>query len=619
MKDIKYLFFVFILLFCFTPRNVFASNNISVNINGNDEYFETLEEAINNVPDNVTTTITLLDDVVVGNIVVINANKDVVIDGKSEFRIVRNFTDGVWYTGQLFDIKAGGKLALKGITIDNFNNYTFNYEQYEEDLLNKTKVTDVTTYLTSEVNAPNISAVMINNAGEFKLLDSTIKNYFSTSGKGLINAVNNSITTISNSTIKHCAITNGGLVVYVTGSSSRVYIEDGNLIDDNYVAGNGGIFKIYNGAILEMNGGTVSNTRSVNTNGTVSMTYGTGSTFIFNDGLVTNNSGVIGKNNGRNAPFYVHRGSKFIMNGGIIEDNYGLSTGGIDAPGYATSDVELNSGLIQGNQNGVGSEYRSDVNIAYDYDLVIGENMIINGNVYVKGDLVNNGKINGEVTLNLSESTDGNSLSGSGVIVGDVILNYSGEVPPVISPDINIEGQSVSYNGEKEVVLKLMYNADIGQDNKSYDLLAVATDTVPEIAVPSLKGHTFVDWYIDKELTTKWEENSITKNLVLYAKWEKNNYVVSWNTGDTTIDELYSYGDKIEVPDTPRKEGYVFLGWEGYEENMLVGDSNLEFKAIWEKFENPETFAAIPYVVIIIVVAMTLLVLFHQKKKIEEI
>lgn len=615
----RILFLVFVLSLFFIPKSVFALDEISVNIDGVETYYDTLVEAVNVVPDNVTTTIKLLDDVYIDNVISILANKDIVIDGSSKYKIIRNCVDDVWYTGQIFDIKSGGKLTLKGVIIDNSNNYSFNYEQYEEDLINKTRITDATVYLKSEENRPDVKAVMINNAGEISLINSEIKNYYSISGKGLINAVNGSITTIKDSTISHCAITNGGLVVYVTGVNARVYVEGDTLIDDNYVAGNGGIFKIYSGAILEMNGGTVSNTRSVNTNGTVSMTYGTGSTFILNNGLITKNSGVIGANNGRNAPFYVHSGSKFIMNGGVIEDNYGLSTGGVDAPGYATSDVELNSGLIQGNQSGVGYEYRSDVNIAYDYDLVVGENMIINGNVYVKGDLVNNGKINGEVTLDLSGSTDNNTISGDGVIVGDVILKYIGEVVPVISSDINIEGQQVSYNSEKEAVLKLIYNGHVGEDNRTYDLFAVAIDSVPEIVIPTMIGHTFVEWYTDEDLTTKWNESAISGSLTLYAKWKKNNYVVSWDSDGYSINELYSYGDKIVLPDIPKKDGYIFVRWEGYEEDMTVPANDLTFNAVWERFENPETDSMIPYFIILIVALATVIAIVFQKKKIEDV
>lgn len=616
MRNIKFLIFIFIFVFLFIPKSVFAANKLSITVDGVDVYYESLVDAINSVSDNSLTTIKLLDDVEIGSNIIINTNKDIIIDGDSKFKLVRSFSADKWYNGQLFNVKAGAKLTLRGVIIDNFNNYTFDYEQYENDLKNQKKISDATIYLTKENDKPDITANMINNAGEVNIIDSRIENYFSTSGKGLINAVNNSITTISNSTIRHCVCLNGGLVIYVTGSNARVYVENGTLIDDNYATHNGGIFKIYNGAIVEMNGGTISNTRAVNTNGTVSMTYGSGSTFILNNGIVTKNSGVIGKNNGRNAPFYIHSGSKFIMNGGTIEDNYGLSTGGVDAPGHATSGIELNGGLIQGNRNGSGSEYRSDINVCNDYDLIIGEDMTVNGNIYVAGDITNNGVINGEVTLDISNTEDKNTILGTGVIVGDVIIKYKGEVIPEIDSSVKIEGQHVSCNTDTEIVARLIFNGGVDVDNNSYDLVAVNTDGVPEIVFPTRTGYTFTSWYLDKKLTDKWNNEPITEDTTLYAKWNKNKYVVSWDADtDLTISELYSYNDKILVPDLPEKDGYIFVKWDGFEEGMVVPDHDLEFKAIWEKFENPETKLHIPYFVIVIVVISTVITLVFNKKQ----
>lgn len=648
-----FAFYLFLMMFMM-PTNVFAADNISLNIDGAITYYDTLTEAIANVPENDKTTLTLLSDIELNASVTIPTNKKVVIDGGSTYIISRKNNSGTWYTGQLFNIKANASLILKGVIIDSGNNWEFNAEQYKIDLENNNKVADTYAYITSEENSPNVSSIMINNSGSLTIKDSVIKNHFSTSGKGLVNATAGSTTVFDNSRITHCASTGGGLVIYVAGAKAKVLVENDTFIDDNYAGSNGGIFKIYSGAVLEMNGGTVSNTRALNCNGTVSMTYGSGTTFILNDGLITGNSGIYGANNGRNAPFYVHSGSKFIMNGGVIEDNYGNATGGVDVPGHSNADIELNAGTIQHNNS--PNESKSDLNVNYDYDLVLGENMNINGNIYIKGDLVNDGNINGNITLDLSSGNYTSSVTGEGNITGDVIIKYVGEEVPAIGEEVKVDGQTVTYDTDIQIVARLIFNGGIGEDGYNYDLVPVNKDGTADIVLPTRVGYTFEDWYIDEELTTKWDKSPVTSDIVLYANWTLNNYKIIWNINDEIITEnyahgstilipevpevegytfedwyideelttkwdkglaekdmnlyvnwkinqytvtwdidgeefieLYNYGETIEAINNPKKDGYVFDGWDGFEKDMIVPSRDLVFLAKWKKFENPTT------------------------------
>ena len=59
---------------------------------------------------------------------------------------------------------------------------------------------------------------------------------------------------------------------------------------------------------------------------------------------------------------------------------------------------------------------------------------------------------------------------------------------------------------------------------------AVTTQTVKESeqatkpTAPTKTGYTFKGWYTDAELTTVYDFNTpVTKDITLYAKWEKNN------------------------------------------------------------------------------------------------
>ena len=52
-------------------------------------------------------------------------------------------------------------------------------------------------------------------------------------------------------------------------------------------------------------------------------------------------------------------------------------------------------------------------------------------------------------------------------------------------------------------------------------LLKVMYGEKVEVENPSLEGKTFKGWYIDKNCTVKWGENSKVENsMTLYAGWE---------------------------------------------------------------------------------------------------
>lgn len=138
-----------------------------------------------------------------------------------------------------------------------------------------------------------------------------------------------------------------GLVADGSNSTIIITMNENTLINDCYVGANHGLFKIYSGTRLIINGGTISNIKGWDSNG---VAIGGVTGYIeMNGGTITNVAGIPSLRNGRNAPVYIHRNTVFIMNGGSIVNNYGGSCGGVDAPytteGY-TSYVEINNGTI---------------------------------------------------------------------------------------------------------------------------------------------------------------------------------------------------------------------------------------------------------------------------------
>jgi uncharacterized repeat protein (TIGR02543 family) len=89
-------------------------------------------------------------------------------------------------------------------------------------------------------------------------------------------------------------------------------------------------------------------------------------------------------------------------------------------------------------------------------------------------------------------------------------------------------------------------------------------------AEPERTGWTFGGWFTDAAGTgAAWDfdKNTVTTNLDLYAKWTRNTYKVTFDTGDTahTPDPLdVQYEDKITAP-VITKTGYTLDGW--YKEN----------------------------------------------------
>ena len=71
-------------------------------------------------------------------------------------------------------------------------------------------------------------------------------------------------------------------------------------------------------------------------------------------------------------------------------------------------------------------------------------------------------------------------------------------------------------------------------------------------------------------------------DLAFKAVWTINEHNVTWDVdGETTTDTL-EYGAEIVAPADPEKEGYTFTGWEGYTEGMTMPDEELTFVATWE-------------------------------------
>ena len=94
-------------------------------------------------------------------------------------------------------------------------------------------------------------------------------------------------------------------------------------------------------------------------------------------------------------------------------------------------------------------------------------------------------------------------------------------------------------------------------------------DAVTRPSDPIRKCYTFAGWYVDEELTERYNFNSIvTSDMTLYAKWIddgtcKETYIVDFdsNGGSYVASEEVLEGDVVDRPKNPTKECYDFGGW----------------------------------------------------------
>jgi uncharacterized repeat protein (TIGR02543 family) len=84
---------------------------------------------------------------------------------------------------------------------------------------------------------------------------------------------------------------------------------------------------------------------------------------------------------------------------------------------------------------------------------------------------------------------------------------------------------------------------------------------------PTRGGYTFDGWFADEALLTIWDFNNdtVNENKTLYAKWNINEYTVSFNLqgGEGVFDSVTQDFDTeiILAADEPLKENYYFVQW----------------------------------------------------------
>ncbi|MDR2828558.1 MAG: InlB B-repeat-containing protein [Acholeplasmatales bacterium] len=103
------------------------------------------------------------------------------------------------------------------------------------------------------------------------------------------------------------------------------------------------------------------------------------------------------------------------------------------------------------------------------------------------------------------------------------------------------------------------------------------------------KGYAFNGWYLDSELTNKFESITSSRKITLYASWTIVDYNLTYNLdgGFNSLNNPSTYNINTPVVlEDAHKPGYIFIGWfsNGVKITHIIGvsASDIELNAVYE-------------------------------------
>ena len=466
-------------------------------------------------------TINLNSDISISQAYTITGN--VLINGNNH---ILSFNDS--YAGKIFTVN--GNLELKNLNINGNNNWS--WKNLDDKFNPDVRASETTINIGSKIINTNVIEV----TGSLKLTNSKIYDYYingaSSDTNSFIRATGaESIVTVDSSVVDNLY----GSFIYM--NLGKVYLNNNTKVINSYGLGNkGSLFKINNGELI-INNATLKDNCGVARSGSLIGAVNN-SLVTFNDGLIDHNVAKYHGSASTGSMITLESGSGFIMNGGVITNNVGtlssvLATRWTNDPN--DKGIYLNGGIIKNNTTTKTTWLNASMFLRSS--AVIGENMVIDGDVVVNNtnaSLENNGTINGKVTLNDSTA----SAVNNGVIKDLDFLNGKFTNNNLISNVYEFNTQIIN-NGEitgnykKELSdvegkVKVSFNINEGKEKDTgytnvdilYDLnYKLSEDDVLDV---ERYGYTFEGWYLDSEFTKKFDtEIELIENITIYAKWEK--------------------------------------------------------------------------------------------------
>ncbi len=163
------------------------------------------------------------------------------------------------------------------------------------------------------------------------------------------------------------------------------------------------------------------------------------------------------------------------------------------------------------------------------------------------------------VTLSKANSSITGTLDFSGkyLVCGEIkntsMLKYPENVRLITNTEYG------KYVGMVTVSFDTDGGSDIASMTIGYDTKIVAPKN------PEKDHYSFLGWYTDEACTAKFDFNTaITSDIILYAKWELNEFKITFDANGGTTDvatKSVIYGNKVGALPTPTRSHYTFDGW----------------------------------------------------------
>jgi len=398
---------------------------------------------------------------------------------------------------------------------------------------------------------------------------------------------------------------NGGTVIMNSGTISN------NSLEGTAASGNGGGIYVANSASFTMNGGTISGNSGKNWGGGICVNNS--SSLTINGGTISGNTCPGGSGGG----IYVSdNSSAYTIDGAVITGNSADDGGGIasSATGTISHTKITNNTADPGSGYGGGIENMGTLNLGPDVE-VTGNTAYVGGGIMalmvsvlnIDGAIISNNTAvggGGIYTMNelniVSGTLDGNKATGGSggaiyfnpqatstnpkVDIQDAVVsnNYAaanGGGVNIANPDTNRSKVTVSAGAKfsDNSIGGQAYAIDLDADDPQYHALIHSADT--EWTKPFDHGYNNVDI-------------SYTSNKpVQIVQYEDP-------SGDAAVEDmpgtgLVDKGEKLAEPESPKRAGYRFMGWdvegpsgdEPYDFEEPVNE-NLTLRARWAEVRN---------------------------------
>lgn len=173
---------------------------------------------------------------------------------------------------------------------------------------------------------------------------------------------------------------------------------------------------------------------------------------------------------------------------------------------------------------------------------------------------------------------------------------------------LSMNGDVVLYAVWQIETYSVSYDANGGINAPANQMKTYGIDLMLSNAIPAREGYTFKGWSTVKDAVVEYQPNSVyseNAELTLYAVWEINTYVITYNAnGGSSAPENQKKTHNINLELStiePTKIGHIFKGWaisnssstvKYYSGDIYEENSDVTLYAVWEKEKYTITYNA---------------------------